>query len=137
MIRLTICCVGISLVLVGCSPSEQEQADFATESTTAVAFNIEGAPTVQFDVPDMMCEESCAAKVHELLGKQPGVKEVVVDFPARTATVAIEEGEFDADAAVAVLVDYGFDHSQKKSAATDSPEPAVPAAPEAAEKQAG
>jgi len=67
----------------------------------------------------MMCPESCAVKVKEILSEQPGAKEVVVDFDSKTATVAIEEGKFDADAAIAALVDHGFDHSTLKSSAHD------------------
>ena len=82
------------------------------------------SPQVTILVPDMMCEESCAATVHELLSKQPGVKRVVVNFPAKTATVSIDTdddaGKFDAEAAVAVLVDRGFDHSTLKSGAGEA-----------------
>lgn len=125
MKRLSICFVGLALVLVGCQKRESEQAasdaaSAAADDITVVVFNVEGAPTVEFDVPDMMCEESCAVKVHEILSEQPGVKDSIVDFPARTATVAIEEGQFDADAAIAALVDYGFDHSALKPASHET-----------------
>jgi copper chaperone CopZ len=100
----------VSALCLGCAESNT-----TSHAVTAVAFNADGAPTVEFDVPDMMCEESCAAKVRELLGEQAGVKEVVVDFPAKTAIVAIEEEKFNADAAIAVLVDHGFELSKQKS----------------------
>jgi len=44
-------------------------------------------PQVTILVPDMMCEEGCAAKVHEILSEQPGARQVVVNFDAKTATV--------------------------------------------------
>jgi copper chaperone CopZ len=69
-------------------------------------------------VPDMMCPESCAVKVKEILSDQPGVENVVVDFDSKTATVTLGDetnGKFDADAAIAALVDHGFDHSTLKS----------------------
>lgn len=59
----------------------------------------------------MMCEEGCGAAVKGILTKQPGAKDVVVDFDAKLATVAVEEGKFDAQQALAALVDKGFDHS--------------------------
>ncbi len=123
--------LAVSMLLVGCSQTPSNSS-VPSEKTTAVAFNVSGAPTVEFSVPDMMCPESCAVKVKEILSEQPGAKEVVVDFDAKTATVAIEEGKFDADAAIAALVDHGFDHSTLKSAAHDEK-----AAADAEEKPAG
>ena len=71
---------------------------------------------VELNVPDMMCAEGCGAKVKEILSEQPGAKEVIVDFDAKTATVAIEGGgKFDANAAVAALVDHGFKNSSVKT----------------------
>jgi copper chaperone CopZ len=121
MIRMSLlaACLAIVALVVGCSrESAPAAADAAADSVTAVAFNVEGAPTVEFNVPDMMCPESCAVKTKEILSQQPGVKDVVVDFDAKTATVAIEPAKFSADAAIAALVDYGFDHSTLKSADT-------------------
>jgi len=39
--------------------------------------------------------------------------------------VAVEEGKFDADAAIAALVDRGFEHSTLKSAAIRSDQAAT------------
>jgi copper chaperone CopZ len=89
---------------------------------------------VTFSVPDMMCEESCAVKVREVLSEQPGVEQVQVDFPSRTATVLANRLRFDADAAVAALVDHGFDEARVGSAssvptqAAGATEPAQPPA---------
>jgi copper chaperone CopZ len=117
MLRLSVFVAGLALIILGCQQRESEQAaDMTPESVTAVAFNVDGAPTVAFDVPDMMCPESCAVKTRQILSEQPGVQDVIVDFDTKTATVAIAEGEFDADAAIAALVDHGFDHSKQKSA---------------------
>ncbi len=104
------------MALVGCSRSDV---------SPPLAFNATGAPTVEISVPDMMCEDSCAVKAKEILSEIPGAREVIVDFDAKTATVAIDEGEFDADAAVAALVDHSFVHSTLKGGAANSV--AVPA----------
>jgi copper chaperone CopZ len=96
----------------------------AAASVTTAAFNPEGAPTVEFSVPDMMCPEGCGQKVMEILASRPGAKDAVVDFEAKIATVAVDEPEFDADAALAALVDHGFDHSKLKSNAAATPEAA-------------
>jgi copper chaperone CopZ len=66
-----------------------------------------------------MCAESCAVKTKEILSKVPGAKDVIVDFDTKTATVAIDEGEFDADAAIAALVDHSFVHSTLKDGAAN------------------
>lgn len=79
--------------------------------TTSAAFNAAGTPTVEFNLPDMMCEDGCAWTVKDILSKQPGAKEVRVDFEAKTATVAIDEGTFDSQLAIAELVDKGFGNS--------------------------
>src|SRR5436190_7428896 len=94
---------------------ESPTADTAA-AVTPVSFNIAGAPTVQFSVPDMMCPEGCGVKVKEILSKQPGAKDVLVDFDSKTATVAIDKDKFDARKAVAALVDCQFNHSTLKNA---------------------
>jgi copper chaperone CopZ len=106
-------CMAIAVVaLLGCRQNEGLPAPAATPA----AFNAAGAPTVELSVPDMMCEESCAAKVREVLSQQPGVKEVVVDFPNRTATVAVDQAEFDVEKAVRLLSDdYGFPNTHLKT----------------------
>jgi copper chaperone CopZ len=106
--------LAISLA-AGCERAANDIVLISPE-TTAVAFNAAGAPTVEFDVPDMMCPEGCGAKTKEILSGQPGAKEVVINFDAKTATVAIDEGMFDAEAAVAAMVDHGFDHTTLKAA---------------------
>jgi copper chaperone CopZ len=110
--------------LAGCAQPNSESTVSTSDETTAVAFNVAGAPTVEFNVPDMMCPEGCGAKTKEILSEQPGAKEVVINFDGKTATVAVEKDKFDADAAIAALVDYGFEHSTLKSdsRATDATE---------------
>ena len=107
-------------VALGCSESASiEDADLTnseaaamveeeTSLANAVAFNAEGAPTVEFSVPDMMCEDSCVPTVRETLAAQPGVKEVKVELVSKTATVAVDKAKFDPKAAVAALVDLQF-----------------------------
>jgi copper chaperone CopZ len=122
------CVVLIFALVVGCAKQSAETAAVVAEPTSVVAFNVASAPTVEFNVPDMMCLEGCGAKTKEILAELPGAKEVVINFDAKTATVAIEEGKFDADAAIATLKDYGFENStlnveasRAEAAAQDSP----------------
>lgn len=98
--------LGLSVSLIGCTGDE-----VPSPAVTPAAFNSTGAPTVAFTVPDMMCAEGCGTKVKEILSEQPGAKEVVVDFDAKTATVAVDPAKFDADAALAALVDHQFTNS--------------------------
>jgi copper chaperone CopZ len=103
---------------------EQAAADV---EKTPVAFNVEGAPTVVFDVPDMMCEASCVPTVRETLAEQPGVRDVKVELDGKQATVAVDETTFDSDAAIAALVDLQFTHTKLANAtAADAPETASP-----------
>jgi copper chaperone CopZ len=92
---------------------------FHLELRAAAEFNPTGAPTVEFTVPDMMCEEGCAWTVKDILSKQPGAKDVRVEFEARTATVAFEEGKFNSELAIAELVDKGFTNSQVNGAESE------------------
>jgi copper chaperone CopZ len=105
--------------IFGCSDK-----DLQLPETTATTFNSAGAPTVEFSVPDMMCPDSCAVKTKEILAEQPGAKDVYVDFEAKTATVVVEDGEFDAEQALAALVDHGFDQSTLKDDAAAKPQAA-------------
>src|SRR4051812_33448245 len=106
--------VAVLVLAVGCSQSKQQSGN-VPESTTPVSFNTSGAPTVEFSVPDMMCPEGCGAKVKEILSGQPGAKDVLVDFPAKTAKVAIDTDKFDATKAVAALKDCQFKNSALKA----------------------
>jgi copper chaperone CopZ len=103
-------CAGSILVLIaiclGC-----DDADLGPSGVKLTVEKVAGAPTVEFSVPDMMCEDGCAVAVKQILSKQSGVTGVLVDFDAKTATVAIEEGKFDPQSAIATLVDKGFDHT--------------------------
>lgn len=107
----------------GCS------AEIDSPATAAVsAFNTAGAPTVEFNAPDMMCPEGCGAKVKQILSAQPGAKDVVINFETKTATVAVDQEKFDPEAAIAALKDYGFDHSTLKSSNTNAEPAAEPEA---------
>jgi copper chaperone CopZ len=128
--------------VVGCTQSGQTPATVETTeekpaAVTQTAFNTEGAPTVEFSVPDMVCEFSCVPEVRETLAKQPGVKDVKVVLDTHTATVAVDTEKFDAEKAIAALVDRHFTNTKlasASSAAEDSKveaDPAAPAAPEA------
>jgi copper chaperone CopZ len=115
--------IGFAVILVlaaGCSKPASETSPISTNQVNAAMFNQAGAPTIQFSVPDMMCQESCAVRVKEILAEAPGAKDVIVDFDTKTATVAIEESRFDAQQALAALVDHHFDNSSLKDAATNT-----------------
>jgi copper chaperone CopZ len=112
----------IVAVLCGCVRQSSDVIETGT-AATPVAFNVSGAPTVEFSVPDMMCPTSCVAKTKEILSQQPGAKEVRVDFDTKTATVAVDSSEFNSQQAIAALVDHGFDHSTVKSDAAKSEAP--------------
>ncbi len=72
------------------------------------------APTVEFSVPDMMCEDSCVPEVRKILAAQPGVKDVKVELASKTATVAVDKEAFDPHAAIAALVDMQFKNTTLK-----------------------
>jgi copper chaperone CopZ len=127
MIRATSICLGLVL-LAGCS---EQAANTPAVDATAIApasFNKAGAPTVEFSVPDMMCPEGCGAKVKEILSAQLGAKDVLVDFPGKTAKVAVDKDKFDAKQAVAALVDHQFKNSALKDASASTAAPSSPAA---------
>jgi copper chaperone CopZ len=109
--------LAVCIVLVGCGQQPAKMPKATADAVKPVAFNVAGAPTVEFNAPDMMCPEGCGEKVKEILSEQPGAKEVFVDFDAKVAKVAVsDDGKFDKDAAVAALVDHGFQNSSVKSA---------------------
>jgi copper chaperone CopZ len=102
--------VGLLVVCLaaGCGNVEESAPTDQPSPVTPAAFNVQGAPTVVFSVPDMMCEDSCCPQVRDTLAKQPGVKDVKVELATHTATVAVDKEKFDADAAIAALVDLQF-----------------------------
>lgn len=97
-------------LLVGCNQQASQQPVAEVEQTPFVltSFNLEEAPTVTLNVPEMHCQYSCAPKVFETLIEQPGVKDVKVELDSKTATIAIDEESFDADAVIAALADVQF-----------------------------
>lgn len=111
----TLATLGVAALLVtGCqneSATSVEKIVPAVE-ITPVAFNLEGAPTAEFHVPDMMCEKSCVPAVKKIFVAQSGVKDVQIDFSTRMVTVAVDEADFNSEAAVAALVDYQFGNSR-------------------------
>ena len=137
--------LAVVLVLaVGCGQSSSVTVSTTDEpvAATPAAFNADEAPTVAFDVPDMMCEFSCVPTVRDALAKQPGVKDVKVDLETKRATVAVEEDQFDADAAIAALVDLQYKNTKLATAGTkaeadgEQPAEAEPATADAGEKKA-
>jgi len=102
------------LVTTGCQSESVPQTD--AKVVTPISFDFGDAQTAELHVPDMMCQYGCAAKVEEVLTAQAGVTEVKVDFDSKRVGLAIDEAEFDADAAVAALVDYSFPNTKMVSA---------------------
>lgn len=100
---------------------DETEAAVKDVEATPVSFNTEGAPTVSFNVPDMMCEHSCVPTVRETLAEQPGVKDVKVELDGKKATVAVDTATFDADAAVAALVDLQFTNTKLLPSAATTP----------------
>jgi len=123
MIR-SIVCVAAMAAFVGCGESESESTSIDNNQVTAASFNPKHAPTIEFSVPDMMCPEGCGVAVKEILSKQPGATEVFVDFDSKIAKVAIEEGRFDSDKALAALVDKQFLNSSLKDGVAAKPQAA-------------
>lgn len=99
----------LAFAMAGCQMKDSGAE--ATQATHAV-FNSGGNPTVELSVPEMMCENSCAQKVKEVLAEQSGVVDVKVDFPNRKAFVAIQPASFDSKAAITELEDCGFKDTQ-------------------------
>jgi copper chaperone CopZ len=124
-------------LLSGCSDSNVATTDAAKTEAKTVAFNAANAPTVQFEVPDMMCEEGCAATVKEVLKAQLGAVDVKVEFDKKLATVAVDEKQFDKDAAVAALLDKQFPNSKLVGAPENPAEPSTPEAPAEPESKDG
>jgi copper chaperone CopZ len=125
-----------SATLIGCSESKVATTDAAKTEAKTVAFNTSNAPTVQFEVPDMMCEEGCAAAVKEVLKAQPGAMDVKVEFDKKLATVAVDE-KFDQAAAVAALLDKQFPNTKLFAAPEKPAKPAAPEAPAEPESKDG
>jgi copper chaperone CopZ len=82
------------------------------------------ARTVEFSVPDMMCPDGCGVAVESILSKQAGAKEVLIDFENKKAIVAIEDGKFDSDKALAALVDKQFTNSSVAESGAAKPQAA-------------
>jgi len=100
----------VAIVLVtGC---QTESAPQTEASVTPVRFDFGGAPTAEMHVPDMMCQYACTAQVKKVLTAQEGVEDVKIDFESRRVGLAIDETKFDAEAAVAALVDYQFSNTK-------------------------
>lgn len=97
------------LFTTGCQSESVPQPESVA---TPVSFDFGDAKTAELHVPDMMCQYGCAAKVEEVLTAQAGVTEVKVDFDSKRVGLAIDETEFDADAAVAALVDFSFPNTK-------------------------
>jgi copper chaperone CopZ len=112
---LVVSCV--ACVVLGCA-----QGDNSSTELTPAAFVAANSQVVEFSVPDMMCPEGCGVEIKEILAKQPGAKDVLIDFEHKTAIVAVEDDKFDADAAIAALADQMFPNSKLKGDSLAKPQ---------------
>jgi copper chaperone CopZ len=120
--------LGVAVVAVGCGEAPVSNGPTQTIVGSVVEeadFNTVGAPTVAFDVPAMHCEHMCKPKVEETLAAQPGVVDVKVEIATKVATVAIDTEKFDAEKAIAALVEADFEgttlHAEAMEANSDEP----------------
>jgi len=112
MKSLTTLAIAIVLstgLVTGCQTESAPQTD---TTATPVVFDFGGASTAEMHVPDMMCQYGCAAKVKEVLTALEGVEDVKIDFESRRVGLAIDKTKFDAETAVAALVDYQFSNTK-------------------------
>jgi copper chaperone CopZ len=102
----------------GCAkPAAVERPEVtATAADAPSAVAADPAHSVTIEVPGMMCEHGCPPFIKETLVNLPGVTDVTVDFPTKTAVVSVEDKEkFDAEAAVQALVAGGYKDSTVKN----------------------
>ena len=109
MKTLATLAVATTIFATGCQNETALQSEVAA---TPVSFDFGDSPTIEMHVPDMMCKFGCAAKVKEVLTAQDGVEEVQIDFDSRRVGLAVDKEKFDADAAIAALVDYDFGNTK-------------------------
>lgn len=88
------------VTVVGCTSNEN--AAPSPTDVQAVSFNAEGRPTIEIDVPGLHCE-NCSATACGLLAEMPGVVDVKADPETKKATLAVDEANFDSEAARAAL----------------------------------
>jgi copper chaperone CopZ len=131
----------LALGLAGCQYQAAPPADADAKAPAApLVIDPANVELVNFSVPDMHCEFACAPKVREVLSAQPGVAEVEVDLPSKTACVKVDATKFDVDKAIAALVDVQFDATKQisaKEAAEAKAKAAAEGAAPAADADAG
>lgn len=94
--------LALTVVALATSGCTQPEAPAPVVEATPAAFNVEGQPTVEYDVPGLHCDH-CSATACKLLADVDGVVDVKADPVTKKAVVAIDESTFDAAAAVAAL----------------------------------
>ncbi len=117
ILTLIFACCGISLI--GCGSSSVENSSTANSQIVEASFNVEGAPTVGFNIPGMHCS-SCAGSICETLEKVPGVVDVKADVASKTATVAIDKNAFDSTKAIDALNEAAFSEATLLAAAIET-----------------
>ncbi|MEM7314287.1 MAG: cation transporter [Planctomycetota bacterium] len=126
LLMILACC----FAMVGCAPpadsGSEEDVDGGSNTTTAVQPTTEEAVAtidtsdeslklVKIEVPGMTCAEGCPPVVKSALAECDGVDQVDVCFDSKTATIAIDEQNFDVTKAIAKLGEYGFKDSALKN----------------------
>lgn len=114
------------LLCCGCTDSptttgSNQQVIIGGDATNAT-FNVDGHPTVVFQVPGMHCDVMCTPKVRKTLAQQVGVVDVKTDLDNKTATVAVKPDIFDPDAAVTALREAEFPETSLQEPQAASPQ---------------
>lgn len=116
----TLAAVAIMFSIANTAPESSTQTDAnAVASVNPVSTNVMTEPgSVTIAVPDMHCEFSCFPKIKETLEATDAVEEVNLaeqkeegTLDNRQVVVKYQAG-FDADAAVKLLEDSGFEKSE-------------------------
>ncbi len=105
----------VSLIAVGCgspaadvAPTAEAPAPKAAEAeVTAVAFNVDDSPVVEFETPGMHCS-ACAANIVKALRDKPGIVDVKANAETKIVTVAVDESEFTPETAIKAVEEAGF-----------------------------
>lgn len=124
LLMIFACC----FAMVGCAPpadsgsgNEEEDPNITVvqptseEAVASIDTSDESLKLVKIEVPGMTCAQGCPPVVKSALAECDGVDQVDVCFDSKTATIAIDEQDFDATKAIAKLGEYGFEDSALKN----------------------
>ena len=121
MSRLWIAMLALGMI-VGCGDTKKDDKKVEPvkegEKKAQAPADTDAAQVTQvsFTVPTMECAINCAPKVKSTLSEQPGfVKDVTIDIETHTATIEVEKGKFNAEAAIAALAEAGYEGATIKN----------------------